>query len=859
MEKLLNLLFDEILLLRSSESRKLLNISEDHLSNPDTTQAYIKRFQSWNKLVELASTIPSLIEQTSSEPLVGFLGHFSSGKSSLINALLKLDSELGSFERPTSQHPTDTGITIIIEGEKREIRELKTITKLSNVALADGPINNSLLSKMSLVDTPGLGNSELEELLVLRFLHLCHILVITIDGRRPFADTEKDFNLLDRSFNYLRGVPKIIAITSAEEFLTDRRCEFETHFDTSKAERFWEDLLSRVTGDERFKDFHSVLTETPYFFVDSKEGYQVDKIRDEILKVLDDEKELERTQVAKHKYILENSSKELSSLSEFVNSRLKKLDTLTQNTNDRAIQARTLLIQLRDKLIRNFNHGVSTLNAQLSEALPVPLNVVVSPEILTQTQQRKIENVSSSIKTCLDEAVSQNAEEIYNWARNSIKLSEERINEVSASLIEKVAGEAFSCLDTIDDLTDDISSSCQKWAEKGIATHYKTVSNKRYSSFDISTIRNQTEYFISHWNEFHTESMDYIRSVVAYVTQPQSLELLREHGFVSYNEDGELQFVEDPFNISVDKSATEIVKISEESIESIKSTKWTNLTNEIESEFSDLGSVQVNIDLQLREQYRSILGGFFNRAREIVASAKKQEVQQDQVFRNNISEIWAANRIVLSRVLAILVLFFVSYWAFRFSFPVEFRSAMNILNEHFLAFTLTTFSTLIIMAIAYTLTGSTNGNVKQVLGFSIVKRLKRFMERRANLKSINQKINEEIILLRGSIGRHNVDLQGVLISTFQTNLNQSDRYKTYQSEIQSMLSILNEKRAFLAEFKETYEKNCKETPERLYSIAENLRTGSIKNYLSDVETISTDVRSLGERLKSIIDQLESAS
>ena len=46
-----------------------------------------------------------------------------------------------------------------------------------------------------------------------RFLHLCHVLVITIDGRRPFADKDKDFELLDTAFNKLAGVPKILVVT----------------------------------------------------------------------------------------------------------------------------------------------------------------------------------------------------------------------------------------------------------------------------------------------------------------------------------------------------------------------------------------------------------------------------------------------------------------------------------------------------------------------------------------------------------------------------------------------------------------------------------------------------------------------
>ena len=57
----------------------------------------------------------------------------------------------------------------------------------------------------------------------------------TIDGRRPFADKEKDFELLDTAFNKLAGVPKMLVVTSAEEFLTSRTASFETGWQAEQA------------------------------------------------------------------------------------------------------------------------------------------------------------------------------------------------------------------------------------------------------------------------------------------------------------------------------------------------------------------------------------------------------------------------------------------------------------------------------------------------------------------------------------------------------------------------------------------------------------------------------------------------
>ena len=80
------------------------------------------------------------------------------------------------------------------------------------------------------------------------------MLVITIDGRRPFADKDKDFELLDTAFNKLAGVPKILVVTSAEEFLTARTASFATDWQAEQAEAFWEEAIGRLGRDPRFRD-----------------------------------------------------------------------------------------------------------------------------------------------------------------------------------------------------------------------------------------------------------------------------------------------------------------------------------------------------------------------------------------------------------------------------------------------------------------------------------------------------------------------------------------------------------------------------------------------------------------------------
>ncbi len=111
-EETLTDLHQAVTALDNPESLSILNIDEEALNFPTTTLEYLARYQAWTQLRNIATSIPDLLHQSDNIALVGFLGHFSSGKSSLINALLGIsNTENPGYKREVGQHPTDTRIT----------------------------------------------------------------------------------------------------------------------------------------------------------------------------------------------------------------------------------------------------------------------------------------------------------------------------------------------------------------------------------------------------------------------------------------------------------------------------------------------------------------------------------------------------------------------------------------------------------------------------------------------------------------------------------------------------------------------------------------------------------------------------
>ncbi len=269
--------FDELAslfgLVDEPTNRQFLEIEPDSISPEEIGFDRTGRLRAWKQLQNAVDSINDIRQSRHGPAFVGVLGHFTAGKSSLINALLEIGNlDTPGYKRAVGPHPTDKSISLICHQNSRAALEKNPITSINDVNIIHGP-DIGFLENIVLVDTPGLGNAEAEHDLAERFLHLCHVIIITVDGMVPFADTEKDFGLLHKAIIQLANVPKVFAITKSMAFLTHRQGEYSTDWDSDRADAFWVEGLRRIGADPRFSTASSLLESIPVCFVDSVELY----------------------------------------------------------------------------------------------------------------------------------------------------------------------------------------------------------------------------------------------------------------------------------------------------------------------------------------------------------------------------------------------------------------------------------------------------------------------------------------------------------------------------------------------------------------------------------------------------------
>lgn len=136
-----------------------LNQLGDLLNEPETGEALdlaknARTTEQYNILRRLRKSLTQYLERDGDLFYVGLVGHFSSGKSSTINSILKIWGT--EQERRTDLNPTDTTITLITDDGNAG--SLLGVIREGHVTIRHESVNNDLLKQIVVADTPGSGD-----------------------------------------------------------------------------------------------------------------------------------------------------------------------------------------------------------------------------------------------------------------------------------------------------------------------------------------------------------------------------------------------------------------------------------------------------------------------------------------------------------------------------------------------------------------------------------------------------------------------------------------------------------------------------------------------------------------------------
>ena len=713
--------------LDTADSLSILNIDEELLDSPATTLEYVERCRAWNRLRNIAKSIPDLLSQVDSIALVGFLGHFSSGKSSLINALLGISNdENPGYKRDVGLHPTDSRITLITHRDHAKLVSKSGYTAIDSVDVVHGPASG-FLEHATLVDTPGLGNEAAEHEAVARFLHLCHVLVITIDGRRPFADKDKDFELLDTAFNKLAGVPKILVVTSAEEFLTHRTADFETGWQAERAATFWNEAVERLRRDPRFRDHLDRFKMVPRFFVDSKEGFRIEQVRESVLPIVTDDAHRSRIRQAQGRYVLATAAESLRVLLDYISTRSSNLNRLRAEAQQRADGTATAVEELLESLENSF----ASVRRRLQESRQgIPsgnfaVETIVTAQAINESQSSTIRKLEGEIRSILEQQLREAREPAWRRLRRHYRA---RTRGWFSTTGDLDVNALLDCqIDTDGDGTG-LAAAARKCATRMLgrvhqqyAASFASAAQHLRSGDEAWEIGSRTHDIESSLERFQIKHDDSVRSFYAYISAPSSSDLLREHGFVGFDASGEQAVRPEsidalaspgfaPLRQAAESCKRRLGLLRREEPENLDGSK--DADGEWASDETTLGGTY---DEQVASRVNMVSG---QRVGEFVSQVSKRvdrfvnEVREERSHLARLrGRIWKARAALAGRFAVVVVLLSIPMFALAKGAPSHFAYLSSMLSDRlFEAVLVGVLSTLVVLALVYVVSGAKNEN-----------------------------------------------------------------------------------------------------------------------------------------------------
>ena len=848
--------------LDTPESLSILNIDEELLQSPGTTLEYLERCRAWNLLRNIAKSIPDLLNQSDSIALVGFLGHFSSGKSSLINALLGISNDDNpGYKREVGLHPTDSGITLITHRDHANLVKRSGYTAIDSVEVVHGPALD-FLKHATLVDTPGLGNEAAEHETVARFLHLCHVLVITIDGRRPFADKDKDFELLDTAFNRLSGVPKILVVTSAEEFLTSRTATFETGWQAERAEKFWDESVQRLKTDPRFRDHSDRFETVPRFFVDSKEGFRIEQLRECVLPIVTDDVHRSRIRQAQGRYVLATAAEALGVLLDYISTRSNNLNRLRAEAQQRADGTATAVEELLESLDNSFDSARQRLQKSRQD-IPTggfAVETIVTAQVINETQSSTIRQLEGEIRGILEQRLGEARKPTWRRVRRHCRA---RTRSWFPTRGDVDVAALLDCQIDANGNETGLAGAAKKCArgmlgrvhQQYAASLASAVQHLR-STGEAWEIGSRTHDIESSLERFQIKHDDSVRSFYAYISEPSSSDLLREHGFVGFDASGERAVQTESIDAlscqgfaaiqrAGDDCKDRLGLLRREEPEDLDGSndsdgEWASAETAFDGSFSE--HVASRISMVCRQRIEKFISHVSERINRFV-----QEVKEEQShFARLRGQIWKARGALAGRSVVIVVLLSIALFAFSKGAPDHFSFLLSILLDRLLEAVLVgVLTTLAVLALLYVVSGAKNETLGQALRPVFLARWVSHQKRAELAVALKAQFDESYDKLVSDLGGMPLRSDHAIADgTIDWLKNESESFQKAEHALAEIQGLITSRCQVLDDFIGIVDQNLDGIPKDLRETAGEVKKHAIEEHMSRIRSAADSVENV---------------
>ena len=658
-------------------------------------------------------------------------------------------------------------------------------------------------------------------------------------------------------------------VTSAEEFLISRTASFATAWQADKAEEFWDEAIERLRRDSRFQNHINRFQTVPRLFVDSKEGFRVEQVRDALLPIVTDDEHRARIRQAQGRYVLATAGEALGVLLKYISTRSENLNRLHREAQRRADGTAIAVEDLIQSLESSFASIRQRLQAS-RQAVPsgsFAVESIVTAQAIAETQGPTLHKLEREIRNALQGQLSGARTSTWHRVRRYY------MARTRSWFPTKVQVDVRNFLDTqvnadsdetgLKEASTKAAQGILRLVDQQLTTAVASSIQHLLSSSEAWAIGSSASDIESSLERFERIHDDSVKSFYAYVSAPSSSDLLREHGFVGFDESGEQAVHAESINALKCIGFTAISQSSENCKERLRLLRREQpedldppLEDEEESSFGEslggdgyekLTTDRVNAVCQQRvNEFLSDLSGridhFVNEVdaeRGRVASAK--------------SRIWNARATLVGRFVVVAIALGIAFIAFAELAPTQYDSLLSIVSEGLIeSILIGTISTSLILAVGFVVTGAKNEIMRLALRPIFLEKWALRTKRRHLATALKSYFDESYNQLIDDLNEMPLQVDDAIAEGVVEWLKcQSDSHRKSASELAELRQNIVERCQLFDEFIGVLDQHLSHIPIELRETAGVIENNVIEEHMSrirDAATAVEDVKSDVERL-----------
>ena len=646
---------------------------------------------------------------------------------------------------------------------------------------------------------------------------------------------------------------------------------FATDWLPEQAKAFWIEAVERLKRDARFQDHLHRFENAPRFFVDSKEGFRIEDVRSALLPIVTDDAHRSRIGQAQSEYVLSTAANALSVLFTYISTRSENLNRLLTEAQERADGTVTAV----EELLESLESSLLLVKQRLHEARQATpsgnfaIDAIITQQAVNERQGARLRSLEGEIKESLERQLQKIYMQTWRRARRHFNARSRGWFPTKKSLDLRILSERQFDLGENRGELSTASAHCAR-------SILQTVNQQLAAAFTgaLLHLRNRSEAWAigssvhdieGALGKFQSVHDDSIKGFYAYISAPNSSDLLREHGFVGFDEAGNQAVQTESINAMNSKGFVAIAESSEsckESLRSLGSEEPEDLTRTLDDE--EARSIE---DTAFGDRYCDDVGAHVNEScnqkvtdfilaltERIDGFVQKVDVERSD-FATSRGRIWKSRATLAARFGLVTVLLVVGAFLFNEFSPDRVMVLLSMLTDNVLETILVgSASTVLVLSLVFIVTGAKNEIVRQSLRPVLYERWIFYTKCRSLRSALNEYFDESYGAMINELKEAPLEIDAAISNGISKSLRQnSDSYQQAEEALDELWKVVDARSKLFDEYIEVVNQRMEGIPKELRETADGIKKDAIEKHMGRIRNAASSVEQVKSQVQRIAD------